>query len=239
MLKVLIATENFYFTKKILNIALSKINGINIKYITTTEKETLDVLSNNHIDLIILNCFEAGNIDLIIKINKINYIRKPNILVITENVDLMYKIKKKFNNLEIIYKSSQMKKLYNKMEEIISKISYLHEENTIQNYVTKELMKIGYDFRYKGSKYIYEAILYIYQNNNFDMLDNLEKNVYFHIANKYNKTINNIKTNIIKATNNIYNYKEEKELKKYFLIDIKITPKFVISNILNQINMLA
>lgn len=37
-------------------------------------------------------------------------------------------------------------------------------------------------------------------NNNFEMLYNLEKNVYPFVAHKYHTTVSNIKTNIEKAT---------------------------------------
>ena len=67
-----------------------------------------------------------------------------------------------------------------------------------------------------------ETILYIYQNNNMDLLDNLERNVYKYISYRNGKKINNVKTNIIKATNAIKN-------------GDNLTPKFVVSNILTKI----
>ena len=56
--------------------------------------------------------------------------------------------------------------------------------------------------------------------------DNIEKNVYTYISYKHNKSINNIKTNIIKSTNSIRNND---------YTTINLTPKFVISNILTEI----
>lgn len=86
-----------------------------------------------------------------------------------------------------------------------------------------DLQEMGYNFKYRGTLYILDAIEYIYKSNNMDLLENLEKNVYNIIANKYNKSINNIKTNIIKSTNSIQNnnndYKEN-------------TPKAIITKIL-------
>ena len=69
---------------------------------------------------------------------------------------------------------------------------------------------------------MFEKILYIYQNNNMDLLDNLEKNVYKYISYRNGKKINSIKTNIIKATSAIKN-------------GDNLTPKFVVSNILTRI----
>lgn len=59
-----------------------------------------------------------------------------------------------------------------------------------------------------------------------DLLDNIERNVYKYISYKHNKSINNIKTNIIKSTNSI---------KKHDNTVTNLTPKFVISNILVEI----
>ena len=50
-----------------------------------------------------------------------------------------------------------------------------------------KLSNLGYNFKHKGTPYIFNAIIYIRQ-------------MIRHIANKYNKSINNIKTNIIKST---------------------------------------
>ena len=45
----------------------------------------------------------------------------------------------------------------------------------------------------------------------------------------------NVKTNIIKATNYVYRYQDKEVLYKYFSINIKVTPKLVISIILNKL----
>lgn len=66
-----------------------------------------------------------------------------------------------------------------------------------------------------------------------ELLENLEGKVYIQIAKKYNKNPSTIKSNIIKATNNMYNFNIiiNSDLKKH----IKYTPKFVINNIVDKI----
>lgn len=59
-------------------------------------------------------------------------------------------------------------------------------------------------------------------SNNLDLLDNLESNVYKYVSFKYNKSLNNIKTNIIKATMKINRNKQ---------MYIDYTPKLVISDV--------
>lgn len=86
---------------------------------------------------------------------------------------------------------------------------------------------MGYNWKYKGTNYLMEAILFIYTSNNLDLVDNLEKNVYKYIAYKNNKNVNNIKTNIIKSTERLINQKQN-------TIDT-VTPKQAINAILNKI----
>lgn len=103
--------------------------------------------------------------------------------------------------------------------------------------ITKELLSLGYNFKLKGTRYLLESIEYISTNKNKDLLENLEKNVYQYIAEQNGKKISNIKTSIIKATNYVYNYQDENMLYEYFSIRIKITPKLVISTILNKLEI--
>ena len=86
---------------------------------------------------------------------------------------------------------------------------------------------MGYNWKYKGTNYLMEAILFIYTSNNIDLVDNLEKNVYKYIAYKNNKNVNNIKTNIIKSTEKLINQKQN-------TIDT-VTPKQAINAKLNKI----
>lgn len=107
--------------------------------------------------------------------------------------------------------------------------------STIIQTITKELLLLGYNFKLKGTQYLLESIVYIYTKKDIKLLDNLERNVYEFIARKNNKEVLNIKTSIIKATNYVYNYQDEDKLYRYFSIKIKITPKLVISTIINKL----
>lgn len=108
----------------------------------------------------------------------------------------------------------------------------------INERITKELLSLGYNFKLKGTLYLLESIKYILNSKNINLLENLEKNVYQYIANKNGKKTLNIKTSIIKATNYVYNYQDERILNEYFSIKIKITPKLVISTILNKLKII-
>ena len=125
-----------------------------------------------------------------------------------------------------------------KNETIREKIMLMHNEVKTNEFlritkrVTNELLLLGYNFKLKGTQYLLESIVHIYTKNDMNLLENLEKNVYKHIATQNSKKTLNIKTSIIKATNYVYNYQDENKLYEYFSIEIKITPKLVISTIL-------
>lgn len=112
---------------------------------------------------------------------------------------------------------------------------FLCKNYNIVNLITNQLLTLGYSFKLKGTRYLLDTILYIYEKNDFSLLDNLEQNVYTQIAIKYNKSVSNIKTNLIKSTTYVYMYQDKNVLEKYFSINIKITPKLVITTILNNI----
>lgn len=105
----------------------------------------------------------------------------------------------------------------------------------IRQKVLNELSLLGYNFKLKGTQYLLDSIVYIYTKKNMNLLENLEKNVYRYISEKNNKSLLNVKTSIIKSTNYVYEYQDKNVLDDYFSIDIKITPKLVISTILEKL----
>lgn len=69
------------------------------------------------------------------------------------------------------------------------------------------------------------------------LLKNLEQNVYVQIAKKYNKNEKTLKSDIIKATNRMNDIKYLKNMNenKNKTINIKKTPKMIISDIVDAI----
>lgn len=224
MIKTLIVEDNLNYVKYIINTIINKITDIHIMDIATTIQEAKDIIKCKNIDLIFLdlNLPDAIGTELIDEINYSNFIEKPNIIIVSGELPLIQKIKDKYN-FSIVNKLEDTEHIYNHIRDVANNIKYLKNKNKISEEIVSELSKIGYSFKYKGTYYIFDAILYVYKTNNFELLDNLEKNVYKYIAYKYKKSINNIKTNIIKATNLIHKDKYVEE---------NLTPKTVISNIL-------
>ena len=161
------------------------------------------------------------------KLKAYNYIEKISVIVISGDAILINKANYEYKVNNIINKVEKEEIMYKKIKQSIDEINYIDREDIIKEIIIKEITNMGYNWKYKGTNYLMEAILFIYTSNNLDLVDNLEKNVYKYIAYKNNKNVNNIKTNIIKSTERLINQKQN-------TIDT-VTPKQAINAILNKI----
>lgn len=224
MIKILIVDNNVICSKNLLNSIINQFEELQLVYIATSGKEGTDIIVNTHIDLVfwtISNNYEVKFMEQLINTNTIDM---PQIIVISENTNLL-KTSKKLNCVSEIINKSESNDLI--IEKITHIISCNNNTITIQDFILSELYSMGYNIKYKGTQYILESIIYVYKRNNFDLLDNVEQNVYKYIGNKHHKTINNIKTNINKATNT---------RSKDKVSEFNLTAKKTIMMILSKIN---
>lgn len=225
MIKVLIVDNNLNYAQKILNEVLSKIPEINVKYIVTTVHETIEVLRKEEITLILLSSQlqDGTSFDVIKQIKAMNFISEPDIIMISEN---MHTYNQSVKNQPIFVKTQTGKNIQKTIQNYVYTRKYENEKKQIKDKIISEIKNIGYNFKYIGTIYIIESILYIYMSNNLELLDNLENNVYKYVAFKYQKSLNNIKTNIVKATMKINRNSQ---------IGFDYTPKLVISDVVVRI----
>lgn len=229
MIKTLIVEDNLEYVKNTLNNTLSKFKDIQIRYIATTVKEAINIIYNNKIDLILLDLklSDSNGLEILKKLKSFNYIEKISIIVISGDSILINKANYEYKVNNIINKVEKEEIIYNKIKQSIDEINYRDREEIIKKIIIKEITNMGYNWKYKGTNYLMEAIWFIYTSNNLDLVDNLEKNVYKYIAYKNNKNVNNIKTNIIKSTKRLIDSKQN-------TIDT-VTPKQAINAILNKL----
>lgn len=111
------------------------------------------------------------------------------------------------------------------------------ENNEVKGKVMDELETMGFNFRHVGTTYILEAIEIIYNSKNPKLIQSIEKNVYPQVAEKYCKKVSTVKSNIIKATDCMYEQSllERKKTDKYYNLYPKMTPKAVITTIILKI----
>lgn len=227
LVNMLIADKNLNNVKNIINNVISKNKNIKLSKIINSEGE-MDELENY--DVMLLNT----DLDLSKILKNIKNIENycNSILVITPN----------FKNVEDIIGN---KMIYDYIidgtnaSEISYKISKMIETKDKENKrkeIIKELKYIGYNLEYVGTNYLADTILEIYSSKD-QMRDNLQKEIYPIISQKYNKTVHNIKCNINRATDCMYYECDSERLKKYFGFydDAKPTAKIVAFTVLNKI----
>ncbi len=226
MIKVLIAGSNFHFIKKIINSIICKIPEIKVDYVATNGKEVLDMLGQKYFDLVFLDLpiSSLNGIEVLQKVEKMHLVKMPKFLIITENLDVISKLIENKNVYNVILKGEKEEEITRQIKEVIERIKYETDLIDARFKVVSEVCNMGYNIKLVGTKYLIEAIMYIYESNNWSLLDNLEKNVYKIIADRHKKTIVNIKTNISKSTRNMYG------------INTKYTPKNVINNVLVKVS---
>lgn len=236
MLNLLIAENDIFITKQLINDVLYYIPDIRLVQITNNEEETLKVLNNTQIDIVILD-YEILYFGIDAFYEKLennarqNY--KNSIIIISSTMN----IGKKFNNNDLVIdyflKNFNTEKIILKMNDIIKNKDNIKTKKKIFS----ELEYIHYNVKYKGTQYLADVILYIFNNTHLH-INNLQKQVYPIIAKKYNQSVNTFRCNITCATTHMYCDCDSKTLKNFFglLDDEKPTIKEVVYTILDKIN---
>lgn len=240
MINILIADDNIYYAKTLLNIINNENReDIKVTHIAVDGKETLDILKNNKIDIVLLD-LKMPIYDGLYILNKLEEEQKDkykqSIIIISGEIEMLYKI----NNQPFVYyafdKLCSISKIVDKINELVEDKNEEKRKNMIKNKIVKQLQYLNYNLSHKGSQYLIEAILLIYNMENYDIL-NLKEDVYPIIAKRYNKSIHNIKCDINKANDYMYRVCKRERVRKYFKFfdDSKPTVKNVIYTILNKI----
>lgn len=242
MLNVVVVDDSLPYSQALINKVIGRQSNIKIVNILSNGLEVLATLKKpNNIDLILLD-LQMPKLDGIATLDRIynlqlkNY---PKIVVISAYSEL---IKKAINHplvIDFIHKGSNINDIYQKLEKYEKDLSFLHMSDKLSITIMNELLNIGYNASHLGTKYIKECILKLYMDNDANAINNLEKYAYVHVACMYNKSVKNIKINIIKATNFMYLEADMNRIKDYFNfsdIQKKPTPKLVISTVLSKLN---
>lgn len=240
MINILIADDNIYYAKTLMNIINNENReDIKVTHIAIDGKETLDILKNNKIDIVLLD-LKMPIYDGLYILNKLEEEQKDkykqSIIIISGEVEMLYKI----NNQPFVYyafdKLCSISKIVDKINELVEDKNEEKRKNMIKNKIVKQLQYLNYNLSHKGTQYLIEAILLIYNIGDYDIL-NLKEDVYPIIAKRYNKSIHNIKCDINKANDYMYRVCKRERVRKYFKFfdDSKPTVKNVIYTILNKI----
>lgn len=220
MINILIVIEDINYSRIMLNVLNKLSNNLRFCAIASNEEETIIALKNHNIDIILLDVKLDSKIRYILKNNKCSIF-----FFKTKNYNVRY--------FDIDYKTLTISELIAKFEKYkrLKDIQIQLKKERIQ----KELEYLGYNPNYNGTKYLMESI-YILSSIDLDDNYNLEKEIYPIVAQKYNKSVHNIKCNIIHSTDiMVYDCQEEK-LNKYmgFFCYSKPGPKKIMYSVLKN-----
>lgn len=242
MLNLLIADDNMIFVKGLSNYILEKDKNLRLLKIASTGKEILDIIQEINIDLILLdlNMPHFDGIYFLDSLESLNLKNIPKIIIISGEIEYLNKVRNNKFIYSCINKSSGYEKIFDAIQDVSLNFIINDSQNILKNInysIQRELKNIGFNFKYVGTQYLYESIIFSYNSQNNVYLDNLEKHVYSRIAKQHRKTVHNIKSNILKAINCMYVETDFSILQKYFLLsdDIKPTPKLIISTIIYKL----
>lgn len=99
--------------------------------------------------------------------------------------------------------------------------------------IKTELIKLGYNLANIGTIYLIESIDIICNSEDYiKKMLNLENNVYSQVAKNHNSSVKTVKSDIVKATNNM---DKIRSFQNNNLTELKFTPKSVIYYIVENI----
>lgn len=240
MLNLVVADDNFHYAKALINYLTIKYQNLKLINLCTNGTEVIEVLTHNVVDILILDLKmpTLNGLEVLHTITKSNLETTPDIVIISGEPELLGKTYTNLLVRDCISKISNFQDVYRRLDIIIEQKILEKEQYIIKSLIIQELKKLCFNPKHNGTTYITEAILIIYKSSDKNLIENLEKRVYKIIAQRYSKSVHNIKSNICKATNSMYAECEQNYLKNYFhfLNDIKPTPKIIIKTVLTNIN---
>lgn len=237
MLNLLIIDKDLNNSIHLLNFISENNRQLKIHCITDNIIEGIKILNTGSIDITIINLNEDIN-SIINNLNTISNLYtekyKKSVILISKNIQNVFP---NYYIFEYLHSTENMSLILSKINELVQNKSIQFNDSILLNRINKELEYIGYNLSYIGTKYLSESIALIYNNYNFS--DNLNRTVYLILAKKYHKNVNNIKCNIMSATNNMFYECDENRLKKYFnfYTICKPKPKLVIYTVLNKLKI--
>lgn len=241
MLNISIADDNMNYVKSLVNFVIGKNSNIKISNIASNGLEVLNIIQKNpDIDLILLdlrmpklNCIETLN-----RLSDMQLSKYPDIIVISGENHLLNKI---INNplvTDFVNKSDDILSIYSKINKVECSLKFESIKEVLTKRILSELVSIGYNPSHLGTLYIKDCILEIYESKDFSLINKLESYLYKRVACIYKKSTQNVKSNIMKATNFMYVESDMSFIRDYFHFNDnsrKPTPKIVISTILNKL----
>lgn len=222
MCNFVIYSHDLSLIKKYNNMISNNFHDIHLAAIASNKKELESILKIKKINLLIISYEDSIRESL-----------SPLTCKIENKIIIYDKAKHNFKSTKhalFLSLTSSNEDALIKLKSFTLKIN----EDLIRKKVQKILEKFNFDFKLIGTKYLMEAIIYSYFTKETYFLENLEKQIYPYVSQKYNVSPDNIKWAIIRSINIMKSNSTKASLQSISLDGFeKITSKFVISKIVN------
>lgn len=233
LLSVLIADDNKDFDISIINaIGKEKLNHIKIQGIATNGLETYQKIKTLSPDVVLLDVQMPimNGFDVIHKLLKED-ITLPKILLVSAFPDLINTFPETKLISGILFKPFDFTVLNNYLLQFCNE----NDDSILNKQITQILGNFDFNINSLGYSYLVECIKLCIKNPLY--LNNLEKDLYTHIAKMYRiSNPSKIKWAIEKSINSMFRYTKTDILNKFFPNISKLSPKFFIKEIINMLN---
>ncbi len=228
MLKVLIVCKENQTAKKIVNKLVVTNENLKIIGIGNTLTETETLVKNIEPDLIITTNHNIMNLA-----KKRFLAHQPGIVLISKDV----KSSTSLGKVLTLNYSLSFEEMSQKISMFIRKKLSLSQKEKVMS----TLSKFGFDFKLSGSVFLLESIVYARTYKGTYSFETLAKDIYFHVAQNNNSTIDRVKWAIERSIKYMYknHTKESYEyVEKYLNIKYpeKPTPKLIINVLSNNLD---
>lgn len=227
MIQVLIFCKENESIKKIINKVLINIDGLKIMGIGNNLKEAQELIIRIQPDLIISSFSEILGF---IQEKFISY--HPGIIILSN------KSKTKRKKVLYIENTLPAKEMAKRISLFINSTIVCSQKERIINL----LSKLGFTFNLAGTIYLLDAILYTHTHKGSYSFETLSNDVYSHVAELNNSTIDRVRWSIARSINYMYDKHTKSSYKiveKHLKIQYpeKPTPKLIISILANNLDL--
>lgn len=233
--KLLIVDNNLTFAINIFNYLKNNNSLIDVIGIANNEEVTLKMLEEMLPDILILDLNLPGinGGELLEILNK----RKVSVFLMSDNIEVINEIN--------VFVFRMVRKIYIKpfgldtLNQDLLKITRDNYNREIKEIIENELKHFNFNKNSKGYKYLIQCLEYCYTQP--QLLDNMEKNLFFRVAqDNHLSNSNMIKWSIQKTIISMERYTKNKVILEYFPFSTNPTSKVFISTmreiITNKIN---
>ena len=186
MITLIILINNFDKLNNFNNNIFLKIPKLNCILIAHNTNEFIHLIQKYKPNLILISKYYYSKIS---KLNLLNFKYFKSIILTSNTL---------FNNpcnAIFLFCSINDANLLNSFEEFLNK----KFEIELKNKVLEILNNFNFNFKFIGTNYLIDAIIYSYINKDSYIFENLEKNIYPIISYKNNANSKNIKCSIVRA----------------------------------------